>query len=192
MVKVGFVVEGPSEKKLIESANFRELCSRLGIEICTPIILIGGVGDTGRDITGFISDCRNQAKPERVLVLVDLENAACFTGRKEKLIGWKTADRTVLAKRNLEAWFMADTEAFARWAENKGCVPFPEMYQDNFAWLKELCNEIGLKRGTGVDHLSFAKVMLNKHDFSLERAAQHPHCSSAQYLLDTLKAFSSV
>jgi hypothetical protein len=190
MVKVGFVVEGPSEKRLIDSANFQDLCTNVGLEVCRPIIVIGGVGDGGRDITGFIRDCRHQAKPEKVLVLVDLENAPCFQVCKEKLGGSTTADAVVIARRTLEAWFMADAEAFAQWTQDKICIPFPELEQDNFLLLAELAKTLGI-RGPGVNHDSFARTMNNKYNFSLERAALHPHCPSAAYFLHALAKTAS-
>ncbi len=187
MVKVGFVVEGSSEKRLIDSANFHALCASYGIEICKPIIVIGGIGDGGCDITGFIRDCRSQAHPDQVLVLVDLENAPCFQECKANLGGIETADTIVIARRTLEAWFMADIEAFARWVQGKISIPFPELEQNNFALLKTLEKILDI-RGPGVNHESFAKTMLNsKYDFSLERAARHPHCPSAQYFLTALQ-----
>lgn len=190
MVKVGFVVEGPSEKRLVDSAHFQALCVRYGVEICKPIIVVKGVGNGGRDLTGFIRDCHNQAKPEKVLVLVDADDAPCFQSRKATLGGIETADAVVLAKRTLEAWFMADMEAFSRWAQRQICIPFPEQEAKNIDFLKKLAKELGIR---GADnHQLFARTMISpKIDFSIERAAQHPHCPSAAYFLRALARLAS-
>lgn len=45
MVKVGFIVEGDSEKVLIESAGFRRWAGSQSLEICSPVINAKGGGN---------------------------------------------------------------------------------------------------------------------------------------------------
>ena len=109
---------------------------------------------------------------------------------KAKLDGIETADAVVLAKRIMEAWFMADKEAFSRWAQDKICIPFPEQEAKNIDFLKELAKVLGIR---GADnHQLFARTMISpKIDFCLERAAQHPHCPSAAYFIRALQSVAS-
>ncbi|EDN65446.1 hypothetical protein BGP_6350 [Beggiatoa sp. PS] len=43
------------------------------------------------------------------------------------------------------------------------------------------------KRGPGSTRKIFARKMINTFNFSIERAANHPHCPSAKYFLEKLK-----
>jgi hypothetical protein len=122
---------------------------------------------------------------------VDADDAPCFQSRKATLGGIETADAVVLAKRTLEAWFMADEEAFSRWAQDdKVRIPFPEQEAKNIDFLKKLAKDLGIR---GADnHQLFARTMISpKIDFSLERAAQHPRCPSAAYFLRALQSLAS-
>jgi hypothetical protein len=191
MVKVGFVVEGYCEKILLESSNFRDWAEQNSIQICDPIINACGGGNLcQKNIEASITECRLLANPDKIMVLTDLECDPCVTATKAR-IGNGTIDQIIVAKKALEAWFMADTEAMRRWFKNDDFQGEPKPENTlGMPWdsLKEIArNHHKEKRGPGTRKTSFAKTMINLFGFSIERAANHPNCSSAKYFLEQLR-----
>ncbi len=191
MVRVGFVVEGYCEKILLESSNFRQWAIQHNISICDPIINACGGGNLcPKNIHSSITDCRILANPEKIMLVTDLECDPCVTATKAR-IGNEYIDQILIAQKALEAWFMADTEAMLRWLKNEDFQgePKPENTAD-MPWyrLKEIAREHHKdKRGPGTKKIRFAKSMINKFGFSIERAANHPNCPSAKYFLEKLQ-----
>jgi len=103
MVKVGFVVEGYCEKIFLESCNFRRWAIQHHLEICDPIINARGGGNLcPKTIEASITECRVLAKPEKIIVLTDLECEPCITAVKTR-IGDENVDQIIVAKKALEA-----------------------------------------------------------------------------------------
>lgn len=75
MVTVGFVVEGPSDKKLVESESFQAwLREECGLDLVPPVVDAGGNGEMcSRKINDYIKDLRVAANPDKVVVLADLD-----------------------------------------------------------------------------------------------------------------------
>ncbi|MEN8219325.1 MAG: hypothetical protein ABFS56_23785 [Pseudomonadota bacterium] len=191
MVRVGFVVEGYCEKILLESSNFRHWARQHNIQICDPIINACGGGNLcPKKIEASITECRILASPDKIMVLTDLECDPCVTATKAR-IGNGYIDQIMVAKKALEAWFMADTEAMRRWLKNDDFQgePEPEKTPDMpWDYLKEIARNYHKdRRGTGARKTRFAKTMINRFGFSIERAANHPNCPSAKYFLEKLQ-----
>jgi hypothetical protein len=191
MVRVGFVVEGHCEKMLLESSHFRYWAGQHSIDICDPIINArGGSNLCTKKIDASITECRVLANPDKIVVLTDLECDPCMTAVKER-IGEKGVAQIVVAKKALEAWFLADTVAMRSWLENDNFQGelTPEETPD-MPW--ERLKEIGRnyhknQRGPGSRKKRFAGKMINTYRFSIERAANHPQCPSAKYFLEKLQ-----
>jgi hypothetical protein len=194
MVRIGFVVEGYCEKILLESRNFRNWAIQHNIQICDPIINARGGGNLcPKKIDASITECRILASPDKIIVLTDLECDPCVTITKAR-IGNGDIDQIIVAKKALEAWFMADTEAMRRWLKNDDFQGEhnPEKTPD-MPWyhLKEIAkNHQKEGRGPGTRKTRFAKTMINQFSFSIERAANHPNCPSAKYFLEKLQKLS--
>ena len=107
MVKVGFVVEGDCEKMLLSSKGFQQWATQPGIEICAVINASGGGNLCPENIEPSIANCRNLSNPDKIVVLTDLECEPCITATKNRIGG--NVDHIVVAKKALEAWFLADT-----------------------------------------------------------------------------------
>lgn len=112
---MGFVVEGPSDKKLVESESFqtwlREDC---GLDLVPPIVDAGGNGEMcSRKIVAYIEKLRTAANPDKLAALADLDPdhcAPCISKRREV----NGIDLIVIAGKAIESWFLADTEAMRR------------------------------------------------------------------------------
>ncbi|GEM_PF-234059 len=190
MVRVGFVVEGYCEKILLESSHFHDWAKQHDILICEPIINARGGGNLcPKNIEASITECHRLANPDKIIILTDLECDPCVTATKAR-IGYEI-NQIIVAKKALEAWFMADTIAMRRWLKNNDFQG--EVYPENtpdMPWnrLKEIAKSYHKEgRGPGTRKIHFAKIMINKLGFSIERAAAHLNCSSAKYFLDKLQ-----
>lgn len=190
-MRIGFVVEGDCEKLLIESANFRTWATQQGLEICDPVINAWGNGNLcNKQIEVWIKKCFSEAKPDKIVVLTDLECDPCVTQVKQR-IGNQRVAKVFVAKKALEAWFLADTQAMNKWLGQNDFVETHPESTPEMPWqrLKQIVHELRQQsikvRGPG-DKLPFTKKMLKDFGFSIERAANHPQCSSAKYFLENL------
>lgn len=189
MVTVGFVVEGDSDEFLPQSPAFRTwLRNECQLEVVDPVVNAGGNGNMcSRKIGIFVEKLRIQAAPDKVVVLADLDPdqcAPCIEERK-KIIGMDGVDLVVVARKAVESWFLADTEAMRRWSGNDQFhEPEPEAVE-GMPWdrLKQIGREKG--RGPG-SKIAFAKKFIRDCQFDVKRAASHPHCPSARYFVEKL------
>ena len=192
LVTVGFVVEGASDKKLVESLSFREwLKQDYKLEVIDPIVDVGGNGNLcSRNISLYVNLLKKQHNPDKIVVLADLDPekcAPCITKRKE-IIGNDNIDLVIIARKAIESWFLADTEAMKSLTkQGRFFEEYPEQ-TPSMPW--DRLKEIGLQtigRGTGSSKISFADKFIKYHQFSVARAAQHPNCPSASYFVEKLK-----
>ena len=140
MVTVGFVVEGASEKRLIESELFRKwLREDCNLEVVDPVVDAVGNGNMcSRKIETFVKNLRTIANPDKVVVLADLDPdtcAPCVQKRKE-IIGYQGIDLVAIAKRR---WNPGFSPIRRRCASGWGMTPFTKRIQKR--WLK--CPGIG-------------------------------------------------
>lgn len=193
MVKVGFVVEGASDKKLIDSAWFRHLISSdFHLELLDGAVIdAGGNGQMCRKNIGtFVNALHKSATaPDKIIVLADLDPekcAPCITARKQ-IIDSENIDLIVIARKALEAWFLADTQAMREWlGQTDFYEEFPEdTPQTPWQRLKEIAQECN-QRGPG-SKIGFVNKFIQKCNFDLLRAAEHPNCPSARYFVDHLR-----
>ena len=192
MVTVGFVVEGPSDKRLLESDLFRSwLLESCNVKVIDPVVDAGGNGQMcSRNIIVFVEKLRIQAQPDKVVVLADLDPdrcAPCVEKRKE-IIGSTGIDLVVVARKAMESWFLADTDAIQSWTgDNTFQEEHPETMR-GMPWerLKEVSRQNNI-RGPGAKKI-FASKFIRNHGFDVRRAAAHPNCPSARYFVERVCA----
>ena len=191
MVKVGFIVEGDSEKVLIESAGFKKWASDQGLEICSPVINAKGGGNLlPHHIKPMLAQIE-RSQPDHIVILTDLEDATDVEAVKARITTEQT-ELIFIAVKALEAWFLADTDAMRRWLNAPDFFePTPEQTPE-MPWdrLKEVAKVCG-SRGPGSNKVIFAKKMCGVVlQYELERAAAHPACPSAKDFRDGLLKLS--
>lgn len=190
MVTVGFVVEGDSDEFLPISQTFREwLRQSCNLQVVDPVVNAGGNGNMcSRNIGVFVDKLRIQANPDVVVVLADLDPERCAPciGKRKEIIGYQGIDLVVVARKAMESWFLADTEAMRHWTDDNAFYePEPETCEGMpWARFKEIGR--GLRRGPGNNKPGFAKRFINTHGFDVRRAAEHPNCPSARYFVERL------
>lgn len=192
MVTIGFVVEGASEKKLVESDGFRKWAKGQGLEVKDPVVNAGGGGNLcSHNLEPYVAGCRAQTGAEYVIILTDLECDPCVSQVHDRV--GRGDHRLCVARKALEAWFLADDQAMAKWLKEPGFHEERPEATTGMPWdrLKEMAMDRGMP-GPGRTRLLFARKMVNACSFSIERAANHPHCPSAAYFVRTLRALAKL
>jgi hypothetical protein len=183
VVKVGFIVEGDSEKVVVESASFGKWLSENGFSLVAPVINAKGGGNLlPQNVSVFLQRLQ-QAGAERVAVITDLEREVSVNDVRTR-VDTAGIDAIFVAVKALEAWFLADTDAMRRWLNVPDFFePQPECTPD-LPWqrLKDVASTNG-SRGPG-SKAAFAKRFTRHHGFDINRSAQHPECPSARELVD--------
>lgn len=180
--KIGFIVEGGSEKIIIESPQFRAFLNKHGCELVTPVIDAEGGGNLlPQNIEEFISRLE-QKEVDAIYVLTDLEDELHIETVRKRVRHTKVTFAFIAVKA-LEAWYLADTDAMNTWL---GTQDFYESEPEKTVgkpWdrLKEIAAEKG-KRGPG-QKISFAKRITKYWHFAIENAAKHEACPSAAELI---------
>lgn len=180
--RVGFIVEGGSEKVIVESAQFRDFLDINGYELVTPVIdAKGGSNLLPNNIEAFINRFERE-KVDAIYVLTDLENEPDIHIVRER-VTHTNITFAFIAVKALEAWYLADTSAMNNWL---GMQTFHEQQPEQTAgkpWdrLREVAAENG-KRGPG-QKIAFAKRMTKHWNFSVKNAALHHACPSALELV---------
>lgn len=186
MVKVGFIVEGASEKIIVESQNFRNFLSKNGYELMMPVIDANGGGNLlPKNIEPHLTTLKTK-NPDvaEIYILTDLEKQPNVEELRNSL-KHNEIKFTFIAVKAIEAWFLADTVALKNWLKKDDVQPenCPEQSGDKMPW--DYLNDVAKKyeaRGTGSSKPMFAQKML-KCGFDIERAAEHENCPSAKELV---------
>lgn len=186
MVKVGFIVEGDTEKIIVESKAFQSWAKSVGLEICSPVVDAKGGGNLLPHNIRQLVDRLKMASPEHLVILTDLEDAPSVDSVKER-IQTEHTNLIFVAVKAIEAWFLADTEALQRFLKSEDAFEaLPEETTEK-PWqrLKELAVERKVN-GPGSSKTLFAKRMCNRYGFEISRAAKHPACPSVKQFHDEL------
>lgn len=187
VVKLGFIVEGASEKAILKSSMFRSLMERLGLAYVENIIDAKG---GGKLLPQHLEDQIRALKADgatQILILTDQEDAPCMTAVKERINPGGT-HIVVIAVKAIEAWLLADSKAVSTYFGQKFNCENPESYDKPFQHLKEEKLKL-TNRGVSDKGQLCSRILAS--GFSLESAATHPNCPSAKYFLDKLTALSS-
>lgn len=185
MVRVGFIVEGDTEKIVIDSAAFKAWALDWGIEVCTPVIDAKGCGNLLPQNLGPLVHQLRAHQPDHIVILTDRDDAPDSATVRAR-IGTAHTNLIFVAVKALEAWFLADSHAMRHWLGEPVDEPYPEA-TPGMPWdrLREIAVQRG-KRGPGSSKSSFAKRMVRYYGFTLEQAAAHPRCPSAREFRDGL------
>lgn len=186
MVKLGFIVEGETEKVFIESQQFKNFATKHGLEICSPVIDANGGGNLLPDNIKESVLILQNASVDHIIILTDLEREPTVATVKTRLTS-EHIQLIFVAVKAFEAWLLADTQALRKWLKNEDVfIESPETTPD-MPWecLKALAKELNA-RGPGSNKRAFAKQMCQHHGFDLSHAADHPACPSAKEFHDEL------
>ncbi len=128
MVKVGFIVEGDTEKILLASKNFKDWTETIGIDTCHPIENAKGSGNLlPKHIVPLVERLKSK-DAAYIIILTDLENEPDKQSVIDR-IGTEHTQLIFIAVKAIEAWFLADTLALNKWLKLEDDVyeDFPEL-----------------------------------------------------------------
>ena len=188
MVKLGFIGEGAVEKRILESPPFKDYMRSRNIDFVLDVEDANGNGNLlPHNIEAFKKILENKGATS-IVILTDLDEDTCITSTKNR-IGPAQNHLVVVSVKEIEAWFLADEVAMKSFLkDNDYLVEKPQQIANPFEQIRQLrVKKIG--RGIGSKML-LAKQMIDNHNFSILRAAQHPGCPSAKYFLEKINGFS--
>src|SRR5574337_702816 len=184
MVKIGFIVEGACEKKVLDSVAFRNFLKKEQIDFVSEIIDAKGGGQMlPRNREKHVARLKGK-EATHIIILSDKETAPCFTEVKNR-ISPQEGETVLISAKALEAWFLADSETLGMIfretfkyssPENTPGKPI-EIIKPKFAKRKEDFNS----------KLILTDRMIS-NGFSIENAAKHSNCPSAKYFVQKLRS----
>ncbi len=187
MVKIGFICEGETEKLIIESEAFKTLLVKSGLQLILAIDAEGNGNLLPRNIEKFIAILED-AECEKIFILTDLDKDSCITFTKNR-ISARENDIIIVAVKQIEAWFLSDSQTLSGLFKAKFQFEFPENENEPYDTLNTLFINY-TDRGNGKKDnggkIKTARKMLT-NGFSISNAATHPNCPSAKYFLQKLK-----
>ncbi len=188
MVKIGFIVEGHCERAVLGSNAFQGYLSKTGILNVYDIQNAKGKGNLLNETATSLAQIIRDKGAEHIVVLRDMDSLPDVEAAKSEVI--KAGDLTVcVAVQELEAWFLADSETISTIFKTNFFFDEPEQETDPFGTLNNLSRQF--RQGRGIDDKrKFTNLML-ANGFTIEKAARHPNCPSAQYFLSTLQTLAS-
>ena len=181
MVRVGFIVEGATEKIILEHSGFFNYLDSLKIAYVPEVINAEGSGNLlPQNIESYV-DALLQEGATNIFVLTDLDSEQCITNTRKR-IGNDGNHTVIVSIKTIEAWFLSDTEAMRKYFNDPGFnFEHPEMVNNPFEEIKLIRK---IKTGKGFNNKKvLANTLVHKMGFSILSAAKHPNCNSAKYFL---------
>lgn len=197
MVKVGFIVEGDTEKQIVSSESFKTFCRSKGIEVLSGV-LPANKKERGKDVfkneeklasfTALLYDMG----ADFVFCMRDLEDSPCITSAKDEIKSTDEKVKKVIVVKQIETWFLADVSLMKKYFGDNLLTIFPEVaVPEIISKPEEKLKEISVatRNGRGIgDKLLFAKRLI-MNGFSIEHSAQNSQ--SAAYFLNKLSVLNT-
>jgi len=194
MVTVGFLVEGHSEAILIKSESFLLYLKSLGVR-CEPDLVTNAIGKfnlyhPSGDFTklrervfGWLQSLEDKGA-QKIFILLDMDNDdGSYCVFKSKVCK-RPMDIIIVAKQELEAWYLADTPTLAKFLDAEiEEVKNPETFQKP---LEEIIRQNIIHNKRGISDKKILTRNMIQSGFSLAAAALHPNCPSAKYFNNKL------
>ena len=188
MVKLGFIVEGETEKIILEQSDFFSYLLSLGIDYIPDVIDAKGNGNLLPYNIGAYSKTLEDKGATRIFILTDLDDDECITNTKTRIAPLPHHVVTVSVK-EIESWFLSDTAAMRLFVKDPAFTyDNPETIADPFEEIRTI-RISKINRGVG-SKVILAKAMVKNCNFSVKKAAQHTNCNSAKYFLKMISEVS--
>ncbi|MEA5457556.1 hypothetical protein VB796_00815 [Arcicella sp. LKC2W] len=183
MVKLGIICEGESETIIFNSLSFISFLQTMNLEL----VAVQETGSKNQFYEERINSHRQiliDKGATHILTLLDLDKDGCITITKQKLSVF-TNQEIVVAVKEFENWYLADSIAISHFLGKTINVDYPENYDEP---IDEMIRLKGFSFAKSKPRL--ARKML-KAGFSIQNAANHPNCPSAKYFLTKLQSIAN-
>lgn len=185
MVNVGFICEGYTEYFILESENFKSILTELGLN---PVGVVNVEGN-GKLLPKNIKEYRNtliRDGADKVFIITDLDEDQCFTKTKQRITE-KEDQFIIIAKRQIESWFLADTLTMQSILKGKFLCENPEIEIVPFETIRQIYFDKFFKGLVGDNEKKKLARKMLQNGFSIQNAANHLNCPSATYFLSKLE-----
>lgn len=188
MVKLGIICEGPSEPVILNTDLFRSSLANLNIELI-EVVTAGSKTQYRADLIEKHRLILLDKGAEKIVVLVDLDKDVCITFTKQVITPFPD-QFVIVAVKEWENWYLADEVALSQFVGGPVSIEYPEQDEDAITTIINL----------GIESRRFKRFRKGKpllaekmrdNGFTIEAAARHPNCPSAQYFLTTLQTLAS-
>ena len=188
MVKIGFIVEGFSEKIFFDSPNFKKYLSGLNINYIPEIINAEGNGNLLPHNIEELTKVLISKGAIKIFIVTDLDTDKCVTKTKDRIKPIEI-HQCVISKKAIESWFLADTETMRKYFKT---IDFecqnPEDIENPFTEIDKQ-KQLFLNRGIGSSKVKLTTALVNL-GLSFENILKHPNCTSAHYFHNKLIQYS--
>lgn len=190
MVKVGFIVEGDSDKIFFESENFRNYLQELSISFIPEVINANGNGNLLPKNISEYSKALISKGATHIFVVTDLDTDKCVTLTKER-INPSVNHKCIVVKKDIEAWFLADTNTMRTFFENTDFIcENPESIENPFNEIHNRRLEFQC-RGISNSKIKLANTLVNI-GLSFQSMLKHHNVTSVKYFDSKLKELSNL
>lgn len=186
MVNIGFICEGDTEVKIIKSKGFQTLLQSLNLRCVIPIEDADGNANL---LPHKLESKRAKLKgvgTEAVVILTDLDKDGSVRATKQRITE-TDGQHIIVAVKEAEAWFLASSTVLSEIVGEPVWFEQPEEDDEPFETIRRLFLD---KTGRGVGTKPILARRMLKYGFTIQQAAEHPNCPSAQYFLTTLQTLA--
>ena len=187
MVNIGFICEGDTEVKIMELRAFQQLLIECRLQCIFPIEDADGNGNLLPHKLMERRSVLEQAGTHAIFVLTDLDQDVSIKDTRMR-IGEYENQHIISAVRQAEARFLADSATLSRLLDSHFYVEHPEKETNPFEQIRNLFLQ---RTGRGVGTKPMLARRMLKYGFTIENAARHPNCPSANYFLTKLQTLAS-
>ncbi len=184
MVKLGFIVEGDTEKIILERTDFFSYLSSKEIAFVPEVLNAAGNGNLLPHNVEKHTRILEAKGATHIFTLTDIDEDNCITLTKNR-ISPQNNQTVIVSIKAIESWFLADTESMKLFLnDDQFSQQDPENIIEPYEHIRTLRFT---KTGRGISgKVILAKSLTNTYKFSIINAAKHPACSSARYFLDKI------
>ena len=184
---VGFIVEGATEKIIIESLQFREFLNAIELNYIEDIIDAKGAGNLlPYELKGHVKQLSRKGA-EIIVILTDLQPSASIEDVQNR-VNPNGNHVVAVAVQQIEAWLLADIQVMKIFLDDQDFqIAHPESYENPFNEINNLRiqrNQLKVKTKPVL-----AQKIISE-GFDVRRAAAHPGCASARYFINILTEIS--
>jgi hypothetical protein len=191
-MNVGFIVEGETERIIVESKNFSSYLNKYGLNLVSPVVDAKGNGNLlPRYLEQHVIQicAANSNNVDHIFVLTDLEDEPGFLHIKNRINHKKIhPDLVLISVKAIESWLIADSKSLSKALGDSDEFLFlkPEdTVEKPWEFLKKFCHSNKI-RGPGPLKTGFAKKMI-RSGFDIDNIVTHPNLKSVKYLKKVLE-----
>jgi len=187
--KIGFIGEGATEIELLRSNGFKVFLNSLGLESVGEFDAMGRENLISRSdrIEDFIK-IFNDRNVEKIIILSDLETDPCISYYKSRIYNYSPKAVNIIAVKAIESWLLSDSSTLSHLLKERFYYNKPE--QTVNLPIDELQEIFLAKTGRGLGICNRKPKVMRRFirtGFSVEKASQHPNCSSVKYFIKKLE-----